>query len=218
MGGPVAADAELAYADTGAVLAAVPLVGALPPVTGAGAAVAPRVPAPPRPVPVAIKNPVYRHAGRAFGLGMRLVPRGYRFGVAVRLAGVLAPVLRRTGLHDGLRYLRVNSDRDLSLNLLLVCMTASGTPFDLALTIEGQELLDAAIASGRGTVIVAPHALLSLLILRHLYDRGHTPTIIGQKAGISLAGTSTVAPTLPNSPTVLVVVRSRLRAGGIVCA
>lgn len=167
---------------------------------------------------VAFRNPLYRVAGRMLCVAMRLVPRRYRFTAAARLAGLLVPVLRRTRLHEGLRYMRVNSDRDLTLNLLLTSMTASGTPFDLALDIEGEQILRDALASGRGTVIVAPHALLSLLILRYLHDQGHAPTIVGSKKGIPLAGTPLVAPTVPNTPHVLVVLRSRLRAGGIVCA
>lgn len=165
------------------------------------------------------KKPDYYFAGRLFGFCMRLVPYRYRFNLAVRLAGILAIPLRRTAVVGGLRaYLRVNSERDLCVHLLLRCMTASGTAFDLPLNLEGEEILDAALASGRGTVIVAPHALLSLLILRYLHDRGHTPTVIAGHATMPLAGTRAEIQTVPPTATVLVVARSRLRQGGIVCA
>lgn len=166
-----------------------------------------------------MNKPGYYYAGRLFGLAMRLVPTRFRFAVAVRLAGVLAVPMRRTRVFDGfVRTLRVNSERDISLHLLLTAMSASGTAFDLPLTVHGEEILHEALASGRGTVIVAPHALLSLLILRYLHDRRHSLTILSNDPEISLAGTGTAAPTVQPSPTVLVALRSRLRAGQIVCA
>lgn len=158
-------------------------------------------------------------AGRAFGVGMRVVPHRHRFSLAARLAGSLAVPMRATRVFSGLRrWLRLNSEQDLSLHLLLRSMTASGTAFDVPLRLEGEEALEAALSSGRGTVIVAPHALLSRLLLRHLYDRGHWPTVIGGMNGIQLAGTRVVVPTVPPSPTVLLFARRRLHEGGIVCA
>ena len=177
------------------------------------------IPPPTHPTAAYVKKPGYYYAGRLFGLAMRLVPSRFRFRVAVRLAGVLAAPMRRTKLFSGFRRtMRLNSERDVSLHLLLTAMSASGTRFDLSLSVHGEEILHQALASGRGTVIVAPHALLSLLILRYLHDRRHSPTIISVDPGISLAGTGTVAPALQPSPQLLVVLRSRLRTGQIVCA
>jgi hypothetical protein len=150
---------------------------------------------------------------------MRLVPHRHRFALAARLAGTLAMPMRATRVFSGLRrWLRLNSERDLSLHLLLRSMTASGTAFDVPLRLEGEEVLEAALSSGRGTVIVASHALLSRLLLRHLYDRGHWPTVIGGMDGIPLAGTRVVVPTVYPTSTVLLLARRRLREGGIVCA
>ncbi|MFL5538525.1 MAG: hypothetical protein ACJ8J0_06005 [Longimicrobiaceae bacterium] len=150
---------------------------------------------------------------------MRLVPPRHRFAVAAGLAGSLAVPMRATRVFSGLRrWLPLNSEQDLSLHLLLRSMTASGTAFDVPLRLEGEEVLERALSSGRGTVIVSPHALLSRLLLRHLYDRGHWPTVIGGMNGIPLAGTRVVVPTVFPSPTVLVRARRRLHEGGIVCA
>lgn len=168
--------------------------------------------------PGAARRPAAWYAGRLIGYCMRLVPRRYRFGFAVRVAGGLALAMRGTRAFGKLSNLRLNSPRDIALHLLLSSMTACGTEFDLPLRVEGQEVLQAALDSGEGTLIVAPHALLSLLILRYLHDRGHAPTIIARQAGMPLAGTSIVAPTVFPSSTVLLVVRGRLREGGIVCA
>lgn len=173
-------------------------------------------PAPPAPRAPARRSAAQR-AGRLVGLAMRVVPRRHRFGVAVRLAGVLAVLLRRTRAFGKLSHLRLNSARDISLHLLLSAMTAAGTPFDLRLRLEGEDVLERALASGRGTLVVAPHSLLSLLILRCLHDRGHAPTIIARDARIPLSGTNLQAPTVPPTSNVLVVVRRRLREGGIVC-
>lgn len=156
--------------------------------------------------------------GRAFGLGMRLVPFRHRFSLAARLAGILAAPMRATRVFSGLLGMRLSSERDLSLHLLLRSMTASGTAFDVPLRMEGEEVLEAALSSGRGTVIVAAHALLSRLLLRNLYDRGRWPTVIGGMNGIPLAGTRAVVPTVYPTRTVLLLVRTRLREGGIVCA
>jgi lauroyl/myristoyl acyltransferase len=150
---------------------------------------------------------------------MRLVPARHRFALAARLAGTLAVPMRASrGFVDLCRGLPLNSERDLALNLLLRSMTASGAAFDVPLRMEGEAVLEAALSSGRGTVIVAPHALLSRLLLRYLYDRGHWPTIIGGIDGIPLAGTRVTLPTVHPSPTVLVLARRRLHEGGIVCA
>ncbi|HEY0026015.1 MAG TPA: hypothetical protein VGB24_24205 [Longimicrobium sp.] len=156
-------------------------------------------------------------AGRLVGLGMRIVPGRYRLGAAVHLAGVLAPALRRTWAFGKLRF-PLNSERDLCVHLLIRCMIASGTPFDLRLRVEGADLLDAALASGRGTVIVAPHALLSLLILRYLHDRGHSPVAVANAGRMEVAGTGAFADTVPPSPNIMRVVARRLREGAIVCA
>jgi hypothetical protein len=156
--------------------------------------------------------------GRAFGLGMRLVPARHRFSLAARLASTLAVPMRATPLFRGFRSLRLNSEQDISLHLLLRSMTASGTMFDVPLRLGGEEILEAALSSGRGTVIVSPHALLSRLLLRHLHDRGHQPTVIGGMDGIPVAGTRAVIPTVFPTPSVLLLARRRLREGGIVCA
>jgi lauroyl/myristoyl acyltransferase len=150
---------------------------------------------------------------------MRLVPARHRFSLAARLAGSLAVPMRATWVFSGLRRgLRLNSEQDLSLHLLLRSMTASGTAFDVPLRLVGEEVLEAALSSGRGTVIVAPHALLSRLLLRHLYDRGLWPTVIGGMNGIPLAGTRAVVQTVYPTSNVLLLARTRLREGGIVCA
>jgi lauroyl/myristoyl acyltransferase len=150
---------------------------------------------------------------------MRLVPFRHRFALAARLASSLAAPMRATRMFSDLRrWLRLNSGQDLSLHLLLRSMTASGTAFDVPLRLEGEEVLEAALASGRGTVIVATHALLSRLLLRHLYDRGHRPTVIGSMNGVPLDGTRAVVPTVYPTSTVLLLARTRLREGGIVCA
>jgi hypothetical protein len=177
----------------------------------------------PRPAPAprrlsAPRTSVGYIAGRAFGLGMRLVPVRHRFSLAARLAGSMAVPMRATPLFRGFRTLRLNSEQDISLHLLLRSMTASGTVFDVPLRLEGEEVLEAALSSGRGTVIVSPHALLSRLLLRHLHDRGHQPTVIGGMNGIPLAGTRAVVPTVFPNPSVLLLARRRLREGGIVCA
>jgi lauroyl/myristoyl acyltransferase len=150
---------------------------------------------------------------------MRVVPFRHRFACAARLARTLALPLRATRMFSSMRRgLRLNSEKDISLHLLLRCMSASGTGFDVPLALEGEALLREALDSGRGTVIVGPHSLLSRLLLRRLYDLGHWPTIIGAMDGIPVAGTREVMPTLFPDAGVLLLARRRLAQGGIVCA
>jgi hypothetical protein len=171
----------------------------------------------PRGIPAKRLSAAYL-GGRAFGLAMRLVPARRRFAGAARLAGGMAVLMRSTRLFRTLRRgMRLNTEHDLALHLLLRSMTASGTPFEVPLQMEGEDILNDALASGRGTVIVATHALLTRLLLRHLHDRGHCPTVIGAMETVPLTGTDVVIPTLAPGPAVLLAVRRRLLQGDLVC-
>ena len=153
-----------------------------------------------------------------FGLGMRLVPRRHRFGLTVHLADLLRSPTRWLALHRRLGSFRWNSDRDVALYLLLNSITKNGTTFDLVLNVEGEELVDEALASRRGVLFVAPHAHLSLLIFRYLYDRGHSPVILAKHSSYAVIGTRAKVATVKPSPTALIRFRSALRAGGTACA
>lgn len=155
---------------------------------------------------------------RAFALTMWTLPRRYRFRAAALLSRALAPVVRRTPLYRAHRRLRIDGVSELALYYALEIMTNSGASFDPALEVEGSRILSDALERGEGVLLIAPHALLSQLIFRPLYDMGHVPTVISAAPLAHVYGTRLVVRAVQPSPTFMIRVRSVLRNGGVVCA
>src|SRR5215213_7572379 len=125
------------------------------------------------------RPPLYWHLlSRAIALKLWAVPRRYRFRAAALLARVLTPLVRRTSWYRAQRQLRIDGDREIALYYVLEIMTNSGALFEPVLHVEGAEVLSDALKGEQGVLLVAPHALLSQLIVRYLYDRGDVPTIV----------------------------------------
>ncbi|HET9982149.1 MAG TPA: hypothetical protein VFQ38_01115 [Longimicrobiales bacterium] len=162
--------------------------------------------------------PLLHLAANALGLSLRIVPRRHRFGAASLVARALRPLLARTTLYrEQLRH-RVDSLPEIALFRVLDALTRTGTRFDPVMTIDGGEALQAALQSGRGVLVVAPHAMLTTLIVRRLHDMGCAPEVVSADPGMRIDGTRLPARTIQPSPAFLLAVRSRLRAGGVVCA
>lgn len=157
-------------------------------------------------------------ATRALALALRAAPRRHRFAAARLLARAAAPLARRTPGYDEKRRLGIDGPGEITLHHALSVMAHSGALFDLELEIDGAEHLDAALAAGRGVLVVAPHALLSLSLFRYLYDAGRVPAVVSAAPFEHIYGTRLVVPAVRPSPTFMIRVRSLLRAGGTVCA
>jgi lauroyl/myristoyl acyltransferase len=84
--------------------------------------------------------------------------------------------------------------------------------------VKGYEEFERAYAAGKGVLVIGPHAALTLLMIRHFYDRGLDPVVVSPDPLMRVGGTRVTARTVQPSPTFLVKTRSRLRGGELVCA
>jgi dienelactone hydrolase len=116
--------------------------------------------------------------GRGVALGMRIVPRRHRFGAALFLSRIMRPIIRLTTAYREHRANSSDTDREVALHHLLRVMTEHGTPFDLGWIVEGHDEVCEALASTRGVLFAAPHAMLATLTSRYVYDLGRIPTVI----------------------------------------
>lgn len=140
---------------------------------------------------------------KAFGL----LPRRYRFKVALRLAVVLGPLYRFTP-----RYKRrpslLDGYREEVLRAFVFSMTSAGVAFDPELEVRGSD-----VPAG-GALFAGAHFLLNGLFLRWLLDHGHRPlTIANQPPGRCYAGTSTVIANINPGPSAFIEARRVLREG-----
>jgi hypothetical protein len=156
-----------------------------------------------------------RAAGRAVALAFRAVPKVLRFRAAVVLARWLEPLIKRIKAYEERRKLKVESAREISLDLLLLMLTRHGTAFDPVLRIEG---LDHLPAPGRPALVLGAHTMLSTLLMRSLYDIGYDPLVISAEHAFPIAGTRRFTRTLSPSPTMLLTVARALKGGQFVVA
>ena len=153
-----------------------------------------------------------------FATAMRLVPRRHRFGAAVLVARAAVPLFRRTDAYREQEVKGFDSPHEIALHFVLNALTRNGTRFDPVVAVSGYEEFERAYAAGKGVLVIGPHAALTLLMIRHFYDRGLDPVVITPDARMRVGGTAVTARTVQPSPTFLVKTRSRLRRGELVCA
>lgn len=156
-------------------------------------------------------------AGLCFSATMRLIPRRRRFEAAMLIARAAIPLVRRTGAFKEQQRGKVDGAREIALHLVLNTLTKNGIEFDPDLTVHGAEELERMLAAGKGVLLISPHTVLSLLMLRFLHDAGHAPVVIAADPQMRISGTNVTAETLQPSPTFLVATRTRLRRGRLVC-
>jgi lauroyl/myristoyl acyltransferase len=161
--------------------------------------------------------PLWHYAGRATALAFRAVPERFRYPLAVRLAKTLQPVMSRTTAHRERLRSGVESSFDVVLDFVLAMLTRNGTTFTPTLRLIGFEHLDRARANGSGVLAACAHSMLNAFLLRALYDRGERATIIATIPWI-IPGTRETNDTIVNSPSFMVGIQRRLRAGDVVAA
>ena len=164
------------------------------------------------------KWPLFHSAGRGFAAAMRLVPRSLRFSAALFVARAAVPLVRRTEAYREQRASKVDGDLEIALHFVLSVLTKNGVTFDPLITVKGYEEVRQAHDSGKGVLVLGPHAALSLFLARLLYDNGLEGVIITSDSLMRIGGTSRPAQTLQPSPTFLVRMRDLLRGGRIICA
>jgi hypothetical protein len=149
------------------------------------------------------------NAGHVF----RLLPRRWRYPIAVRVALLLAPLIRRTQLYRR-RPSRLDGYREESLRLAIRLLARARVPFDPDLDVRGLEHF-----SDGPALIVSGHFLLNGLMTRCIFDAHRTLTIVlgsERREPTFYAGTLQPIETLIVNPSILVQVRRRLADGGTV--
>jgi hypothetical protein len=147
-------------------------------------------------------------AGHAF----RLFPQRVRYAVALRIALLLAPLLRRSPFYAR-RPSRLDGYREESLRLVLRTMTRSRVRFDPDIEVRGRELFPAGPA-----LIVSGHFLLDVHMTRWLFDAGRDLTVVlgGEREPMYYSGTLRPLERILVGPSVLLQMRSRLAEGSSV--
>lgn len=153
-----------------------------------------------------------------FAKAMLLVPQRHRFAAALLLARAALPLLRRTDAYRVQELIGFDGPQEIALHFVLTALTRKGAQFDPVVAVNGYEKFERAYATGKGVLVVGPHAALTLLMIRYFYDRGLDPVVISPDPQMRVGGTRVTARTVQPSPTFLVKTRSRLRGGDLVCA
>jgi lauroyl/myristoyl acyltransferase len=159
-----------------------------------------------------------RAAEFCFAAAMRLMPRCYRFGVAMLIARAAVPLLRWTAAYREQEMMGFDSPHEIALHFALNALTRNGTRFDPVVAVKGYEEFERAYAAGKGVLVIGPHAALTLLMIRLFYDRGLDPVVVSPDSRMRVGGTDVTVRTVLPSPTFLVRTRSSLRRGELVCA
>jgi hypothetical protein len=168
------------------------------------------------PVRLERPSPMMRLAGSFLAFIFFLVPRRYRFALALRVARWLEPVIARTHAWRARRLLLTDGVRETSLDLLLAALTRHGVCFDPQLVMEGGGA-DCLPPPGTGLLLLGPHTMLSTLFIRLLDARGHV--VWGASAAhLRLPGARRPARILLPSPQLPLQIRSKLREGCMVFA
>lgn len=136
----------------------------------------------------------------------------------MRSARIAGPLVRRTEAFRLQSESRVDTAADVAAHLFLQTLTVNGTEFDPELAIEGYRDFVAACGSGRGVLLVAPHAANAIIQIRRFHDDGLRPLVVTGDAEFPVAGLPTSAATVFKTPTFLLEIRRRLREGRLVCA
>jgi lauroyl/myristoyl acyltransferase len=161
----------------------------------------------------------FSHAAEfCFATAMLGVPRRHRFAAAALIARTALPLFRRTAAYREQQIKKLHSPYEIALYLVLNALMKNGTRFDPMFEVQGYEEFERAYAAGKGVLVIGPHAALTLLMVRHFYDRGLDPVVISPDPRLRVGGTNVTAKTVQPSPTFLVKTRSRLRRGELVCA
>lgn len=154
-------------------------------------------------------RPLFRLASRLTGHSFRLLPRGWRFPVAKRLALAFAPLLRRTPLYAR-RPSALDGPREDALRLFWRAMNHTGARFDPVYAVIGGEHVPPG-----GAIVVSGHFLLNGLLARWLYDRGERICVLAGDVEERRVypGIGEPMESMPLGPASLMKVRTRLREG-----
>jgi len=175
----------------------------------------PRTQSPPTNLPLASR--IRRAGGYVVSTAVRLLPRRWRFRAAIVIGWIATPLLRLTGIVRQRLTMRMETTREIVTYHLLEILTRNGVRFDPIVRTIGWEHVTDALASGRGVLMVAPHAMLSTFILWLLTDTGAEMHVVSA-APMLVMGTGTPVRIITATPSSLLQARNVLRSNGLVGA
>ena len=149
---------------------------------------------------------------------MRIVPQHYRFQTTLLLARATVPLLVRTAAYQEQSIKNFHRPDEIVLFLLLNALTKNGTHFDVEMVAEGYEHFERAYAKGRGVLMTGHHAALTLLMVRFFHDRNLEPIVVTPDQNLRVPGTTVRAATIQRTHMFLVRMRTKFRAGKVICA
>ena len=149
---------------------------------------------------------------------MRTVPRQYRFQTTLLLARATVPCLVRTAAYQEQSIKNYHRPDEIVLFLLLNALSKNGTRFDLEIVAKGYQHFERAYSQGKGVLVTGHHAALTLLMVRFFHDKDLQPIVITPDSSLRIPGTSVAVETIQPSHMFLVHLRTKLRAGRVICA
>src|SRR3954463_10145903 len=155
--------------------------------------------------------------GYAVSTLLRLLPRRMRFRAPIAIARIGTPLLRHTSTVRQRLSMRMETAREIVTYHFLEILTRNGVRFDPVVRTIGWEHVTNALASGRGVLMVAPHAMLSTFILWLLADTGAEMNVVSP-AKMLVLGTGAPVRLIDPAPAFLLQVRKVLRENGVVGA
>jgi len=164
-----------------------------------------------------LASKITRGGGHTLSFLVRLLPRPRRFRAAIWIARWAAPMLRPTRIVRERLAMRVETVQEIVTYHVLDVLTRHGVTYDPILRVIGAEHLHEALANGRGVLMVAPHAMLSRLILGLLAEMRIEANGVAS-APTQVLGTGAAIRVIEPSPTFLLTIREILRGNGVVLA
>jgi hypothetical protein len=142
----------------------------------------------------------------------RAVPCDRRYAVALAVSRLVRPLLVRSGAYRERRRHGVESAAEIALELVLSALDRYALRYSPRMHVVGWDAVEETLAAGRGALIIATHAMLNSLLLRHADDRGIT---LGPVAVVEtpIPGASRMAEGIYQQASFLMNLRSRLRDG-----
>ena len=158
---------------------------------------------------------LFRLARLAMNPLFAILPPRRRFGMAMRLARIVAPIAGRLVS----RHLRILNDGvAIALWLMTLSMRQGGITFDIPIEVEGEEVVADARRRGRGLLLVTGHFTLNTMPVPWLRARGwHVHTVRSEfDDALIVPGTRDPLPHFVPSANMLVAIRTALRDGDAV--
>jgi hypothetical protein len=158
----------------------------------------------------------YRITRRVVVIAGAAVPERFRFGMIVRVSGLLAPAREVYGRLRGRPAKKIwTSTRELVASIGLGIFDECGIDYTPKWLVIGQQLVDDARRLGRGIFVVSAHGSLNPLFVRYFHDIDHSLVVIASDP-MRAPGRPDICVTVQPSRLFLLRVRSVFRAKGMV--